>query len=140
MPKANVTLRNAPTERTIYVRMEGKLDAASMREFADEYRKITDSYAGGPHYVLADMRGMVPAQPEVAQMLGSAIGYARSRGVKLCAHVSDDTVQRLQAARLARQNAVGDGVTVECVSPEEAERVLRERRDRDRSEKKRSVG
>jgi hypothetical protein len=45
-----------------------------------------------------------------------------------CAHVSDVTVTRLQAGRIARQASEGDDVTIDCVSIEEAERALRERR------------
>lgn len=132
MSRASYNVRNVPAARTIYVRMSGRFDISTMRAFCDEYRAATDSYAAGAHYVLADMRGMVPAQPEVGLMLGSTIGYARARGVRCCAHVSDDTVQRLQAARLARQNATGDDVTIEVSSVEEGERVIRERRDADR--------
>ncbi len=132
MSRASFSVRNAPAERTIYVRMTGRFDISTMRALCDEYKTVTNTYAGGPHYVLADMRGMVPAQPEVGLMLGSTIGYGRARGVRLCAHLSDDTVQRLQAARLARQNSTGDDVTVEVRSVEEGEKLLRERRERDR--------
>jgi hypothetical protein len=132
MPRATFSVRNAPAERTIHVRMSGKFDISAMRAFCDEYKTATDSYASAPHYVLADMRGMVPAGPEVSLIFGSTIGYARARGVRCCAHLSDDTVQRLQAARLARQNATGDDVTIDVSSVEEGERVIREQRERER--------
>jgi len=132
MPKASFSVRNVPANRTVYVRMSGKFDIATMRALCDQYRAVTDTYAGGPHYVLADMRGMLPALPEVGLMLGSAIGHGRAHGVRLCAHLSDDTVQRLQVARLARQSTPRDDVTVDVISLEEGERLIREHRDRDR--------
>ena len=132
MSRASFTVRNVPADRTIHIRMSGRFDISTMRAFCDQYKAVTDTYAKGAHYVIADMRGMVPAQPEVGLMLGSAIGYARARGVRLCAHLSDDTVQRLQAARLARQSTPGDDVTVDVASLEEAARVIAEHREQER--------
>ena len=132
MSRASFSVKNVPADRTIYVRMTGKFDISTMRAFCDEYKAATNTYSSKTHYVLADMRGMVPAQPEVGLMLGSAIGYARTHGVRACAHLSDDTVQRLQAARLARQSTPGDDVTVDVSSLEEGEKVIREYRERDR--------
>ncbi len=101
-----------------------------MKEWAEAYKAATDSYGGGKHLVLADMRGLKPATPEVAEIMGEAIGYARSRGVACCAHLSDSSIQRLQTARLAREASPHDDVTTDVVSPEEAERVLEEARAR----------
>ncbi len=101
-----------------------------MKEWADAYIAATDAYAGGPHLVLADMRGLKPAGPESAEIMGNAIAYARTRGVACCAHLSDSTIQRLQTARLAREASPHDDVTTDVVSPEEAERVLEEARVR----------
>jgi ATP-dependent helicase YprA (DUF1998 family) len=108
--------------------MEGKFDARTMREFADEYVKATETYQGKAHVVLADMRGMLPLQPEVAHIMGQGIGFGRANGAKRCAHLSDDTIQRLQAARIARLSSPNDTVTVDVVSLEEAEAVLVEAR------------
>jgi hypothetical protein len=119
---------NQVRRRTILTRMSGHFTEAEMRGWADTYRAVTDSYEGRPHLVLADMRGMLPCAPRVAEIMMEAIGYARQRGVACCAHISDLTVTRLQAARLARQASEGDDVTIECVSLEEAGQVLRERR------------
>jgi hypothetical protein len=80
--------------------------------------------------VIADMRGMKPMDPTVANMLGAEIHYARRHGVVLCAHVSDHTVQRLQARNIARQNSPSDDVTVDVASAEEAMKVLDEARSR----------
>jgi hypothetical protein len=74
--------------------------------------------------VVADMRGMKTLHPS-AELMGAEIGYARRHGAVLCAHISDNTVQGLQAARVARQNSTTDDVTVDVDSPEEAERVVR---------------
>lgn len=101
-----------------------------MKEWAEAYVAATDAYAGGHHLVLADMRGLKPAGPEAAQIMGNAIGYARARGVACCAHLSDSTISRLQAARLAREASPSDDVTTDVVSFDEAERVLDEARAR----------
>ena len=81
---------------------------------------------GAKHMVIADMRGMKPLHPPVAKLLGEAIGYGRRNGAVLCAHVSDHTVQRLQAARVARENSPTDDITVDVSSVAEAERVVSE--------------
>jgi hypothetical protein len=127
--KPQFTVRNVLNDRTIYIRLKGRFSAKEMRDFANEYKRVTDTYGGASHLVLADMRGMVPTRPEVGQILASAIHYARDRGVYCCAHVSDDSVQRLQAARLARRSA-SDEVTVDVVSEDEARAVLNEARGR----------
>jgi hypothetical protein len=119
---------NDPARRTIRVRMEGQFDATSMRRFAEDYVKATAEYAGREHVVLADMRGMLPSQPEVEQLFGDAIGFGRRHGAIRCAHLSDDTVQRLQAARLGRLASPRDDVTIDVISLEEAELVLAEAR------------
>lgn len=123
-------VKNDPEKRTIYVRMSGFMREDEMKEWAEAYKAATDSYGGGKHLVLADMRGLKPATPEVAEIMGEAIGYARSRGVACCAHLSDSSIQRLQTARLAREASPHDDVTTDVVSPEEAERVLEEARAR----------
>jgi hypothetical protein len=121
-------VRNQLRRRTIVTRMSGHFGESDMRAWAEEYKRATDAYGGKPHLVLADMRGMLTCAPDVAAMMMEAIGYARRRGVVCCAHISDMTVTRLQAARIARQASDGDDVTIDCVSPEEADEVLREKR------------
>ena len=66
----------------------------------------------------------------MAKVLGEEIFHARRNGVVLCVHISDDTVQRLQALRVARQNSVTDDDTVDVSSAEEAVRVCDEYRGR----------
>lgn len=111
-------------KRTSYTRITGVLDEADVRAWAKEYReRSTALYRGRRHMVIADMRGMRALSVKVAEIMGQEIGHARRHGVVLCAHISDDTVQRLQAARLARQNAAQDDLTVDCATLEEAERV-----------------
>ncbi len=128
--KAEFVVRNEVAKRTIFTSMKGVFRAEDMREWAKKYRQATELYGGRSHLVIADMRGMKAAHPSVAAILGEEIGYARKHGVALCAHVSDDTVQRLQVARLARQNSADDDVTVDVSSLEEAERACDEVRDR----------
>lgn len=126
--KPRFEISDAGEERTIRVRMIGQFDLRTMQEFALEYRRVSRVYAGTPHMVLADMRGSQPSSPEVAKLLGETIEFSRQNGVVCCAHLSDDTVQRLQAARLARQITISSDITFDVVSLEEAERVLAEKR------------
>lgn len=113
--------------RVIRVRMSGMIRPDEMREFDAAYRAATDAMHQAKHVVIADMRGFRPAEPASAQIFKEALSYARSRGVALCAHVSDSTIQRLQVARLARDASPGDNVTVDVVSVDEAEVLLTER-------------
>lgn len=122
------SVRNDPAKRTIYIRMAGFLEEPQLRKLVELYREATASYRGQAHLVLADMRGMQIASMEMARLFGDAIGEARKLGVACCAHLSTSTVQKLQAARLAREHSPGDDVTVNVVSLEEAEKVLEEAR------------
>lgn len=119
---------NDVEKRTIRLRMSGFMREDEMREWAEAYIAATDSYGGGKHLVLADMRGLKPADPKAAEIMGKAIGEARAKGVARCAHISDSTIARLQAARLAREASPGDDVTIDVVSLDEAEQVLDEAR------------
>jgi hypothetical protein len=115
-----------PSRHLIRVRMAGVMTFEAMKGFCDEYAEATDKFAGKPHVVLADMRGMRTLPNDLAEMFQATIGAARARGVVLCAHVSDQTVTRLQAGRLARQATPGDDVTIDCDSVEEALAVCRD--------------
>lgn len=126
--KGSFKFTNSPEEHTVRIRMKGEFDAGAMEDFAREYRRICASYGGRPHLVLADMRGTAPIAPDAAAILGEVIAYSRQNGVCCCAHLSDDTVQKLQAARLGRMCSEHDDLTIHVVSVEEAERVLSEAR------------
>lgn len=117
-------------ERTIRLRLSGDFDVVTMQQFLDDYKRLSQPLAGSPHLILADLRGMNPTSPEVAAILGRAIEYSRSAGVVCCAHLSDDTVTQLQAARLGRKSSPQSDVTVDVASREEAERLLDEVRAR----------
>ncbi|HEX3777361.1 MAG TPA: hypothetical protein VHV51_22965 [Polyangiaceae bacterium] len=124
--KAEFEIKNDDVRRVVYVRMTGTFDEAAMHAWARAYRaQGTALHAGKRHMVIADMRGMKTMHPSLAAIMGAEIGYARRHGVVLCAHVSDNTVQGLQAARVARQNSASDDVTVDVDSLDEAERVVR---------------
>lgn len=121
---AEYEVKADPVQRTVFVRMRGIFDEATMREWCKSYREQgTEAMRGKNHIVIADMRGMKTVHPTIAALMGAEIGYARRNGAVLCIHISDDTVQRLQAARIARQNSPGDDITVDCDSLEEAQRV-----------------
>ncbi len=116
--------------RTVHMAMSGIYDEETMRAACQEMKEATKKFRGQEHIYLADMRGMKTPHPQVAALLGEGIGWCRRNGVVFCAHISDDTVQRLQALRLARQAAQNDSQTVDCSTIEEARRVLGEVRDR----------
>jgi hypothetical protein len=118
------SVRNDPLRRTIYVRFTGLLRRSEVEAWAAEYRRLTDAYGGKRHVVYADMRGLAPLDQESAGILGDAIAYARRRGVRACVHLSDSTVQRLQAARIARDASPDDDVTIDVDSEAEAESTL----------------
>jgi hypothetical protein len=124
--KANFSVTNNVGERIIRVRMLGEFDSRTMLRFVEEYRRVSDGYSGRRHMILADMRGTVPIAAEPAAILGEAIAHSRRNGVVRCAHLSDDTVQKLQASRLGRSISGHDRATVEVISVDEAERVLAE--------------
>ncbi|MFT3925385.1 MAG: hypothetical protein QM778_22800 [Myxococcales bacterium] len=126
--KKESEIRTDKARMTVYVKMAGVFSMEDMVDWAAEYRKATDSFHDRPHLVLADMRGMKPTHPDVAAVLGAEIGYARQHGCVRCAHLSDDTVQRLQTSRVARMASPGDDVTVVVSSLQEGERVLEEAR------------
>jgi hypothetical protein len=119
---------NVKSLRTVHLVMTGLLSDEEMAAFTREFCAATDSYGGQPHLVLADMRGLKTLSPAAGKVLGDAIGYARSHGVVRCAHLADHSITRLQTARLARQASPTDDVTIDCVSLEEAERLLSEER------------
>ncbi|HET6345829.1 MAG TPA: hypothetical protein VFH51_12910 [Myxococcota bacterium] len=121
-------IRRDKQAQTIYFQVTGSIDLATMKQIDAEYRRATDAFYDRQHVVLADMRGLQPMVEEVASVLGGMIGYGRAHGAVRCAHLSDHVVQKLQAARLARQSTPGDTVTVDVVSVQEAERVLDEAR------------
>ena len=77
--------------------MTGLFSETEMMAAAAELRRQTDAMEGRRYIVVADMRGMKTVHPAIARHMGEAIRYQRERGCVLCVHVSDDTVQRLQA-------------------------------------------
>lgn len=117
-------------DRTIRLRMSGLFDLDAMDRFYEDYKRKSSTYAGTPHLILADLRGMSPSSPEVAARLGEVIEYSRQIGAVCCAHLSDDTVTQLQAARLGRMASPHSDVSVDVVSRDEAEKVLSEARGR----------
>lgn len=117
-------VKNDLKRRIVYIRLSGLFDEETLRPWCEVYRrKATAPYKDRRHIVIADMRGMKTVRPNVAALFGAEIGYARAHGTVLCVHVSDDTVQRLQAARIARQSSPSDDVTIDVDSVEEAERT-----------------
>jgi hypothetical protein len=123
------TNANLP-ERILSLSLSGIFSEEEMRSFVAAYRAATDQFRGAKHMVIADMRGMKPLHRHIAKILGDEIGYARRNGVVLCVHLSDHAIQRLQAARVARENSPNDDVTVDVTSADEANRVIDERRSR----------
>jgi hypothetical protein len=127
-PKFEISAARA--ERTLRLRLSGDFDAGTMTQFVEEYKRLSSPFAGSPHLVLADFRGMNPTSVEVATILGEVIEYSRTAGVVCCAHLTDDTVTQLQTARLGRASSPHSDVTFDVASREEGERLLSEVRSR----------
>lgn len=115
------------TRRLITFRASGTVTVDDLRGLIDEAKWATDGFRGEPHMVFADMRGMVPMSPEGTKLFVELVKYSRERGCILCAHLSDSSIARLQANRLAREASPYDDITVNVVSVEEAERVITEK-------------
>ena len=120
-----VTINRA--RRTILFRATGTLTIDELRKILEEAKRATNGFRGEPHVVLADMRGIATLSPEGAAIFSEVIRYGRSRGTVCCVHLSDSSVARLQANRLAREVSPYDDITVNVVSIEEAERVIEEK-------------
>jgi hypothetical protein len=128
MGSALYSVRNDTSERTLYLQMEGFFEENEMKAFVQLFLEASESYAGKPHLVLADMRELQISSLDVSKLLGDAIGKARQQGVTCCAHLTSSTVVKMQVARLAREHSHGDDATVNVSSLEEANKVLAEAR------------
>jgi hypothetical protein len=113
--------------KTIVFRASGNISLEEMKQIFEEAKWATDTLKGGAHIVLADLRGMAPLSPAVGQIMGDFIKYGREHGTICCVHLSDSSIARLQAARLAREVSPYDDITLNVVSIEEAERVVQEK-------------
>ena len=123
-------VKNDRRKRTIYIRATGNMPPEELRAWSRDYKAATDTYRGQPHLVLADLRGLGVLPPEGAAIVGETLEYARKRGVRRCAHLSNSSIVRLQTRRLAREASGHDDVTVDVVSPGEADRLLEEERQK----------
>jgi hypothetical protein len=112
---------------TITFRASGVLTVEDMKNVFEETKRATDSFRGQPHLVLADMRGLAPLSPEATGIFGEVIRYGRTHGTICCVHLSDSSIARLQANRLAREASPYDDITVNVVSMEEAAKVIDEK-------------
>jgi hypothetical protein len=121
-------ISNKKSVKTVYFRAEGRVDEAALREILTKAVEVIDSYHDEKHLILADLRGLKPLAPKAAAVLGELIGYGRQHGSAYCVHLSDDTVARLQARRVAREVSAQDDGTIDVASLEEAEKVLAELR------------
>jgi hypothetical protein len=122
-------ITNNTAQRTITIRLSGHVSDEEIIACGKEGRRATDTYAGRPHLVLADMRGMTAASAQGTTIMYEVIAYMRRRGVACCVHLADSAIARMQALRIAREaSPPGADVTIEAVSIEEAEIVLEEQR------------
>jgi hypothetical protein len=115
-----------PVRRTITLRVSGTLALEEAKKARQELVGNIDQFKDGEHIILADLRGMAPVSQEVAAILGEVIKYGRERGTALCVHLSDSSIMRLQAGRLAREADPKDKVTINVVSLDEADKVIDE--------------
>jgi hypothetical protein len=114
-------------QRTIAFRARGTIKASELSAVLQEAKWAMDQLASGEHIVLADLRGMAPLSPEAQAIFGEVIRYGREHGTALCIHLSDSSIAKLQASRLARDVSPQDKITINVVSLEEAERLIEER-------------
>jgi hypothetical protein len=112
--------------RLVVFRAQGTISVEELKQVRQEAIRATDAFRGEPHIVLADMRGMATMSPEATQVFADIIRYGREHGVVRCAHLSDSSIARLQAQRLAREASTYDDITVNVISLEEAERMIDE--------------
>jgi hypothetical protein len=112
---------------TIIFRVSGTITMDELKKMLDEATWATDGFKGEPHIVLADLRGMAPLSQQAGAMMGEFIKYGRTHGTICCVHLSDSSISRLQAARLAREASPYDDITINVVSIEEADRVVQEK-------------
>jgi hypothetical protein len=112
--------------RTITFRANGTLTLEEAKMALEEAKWATHQFGGGEHIVLADMRGILPMAPDVAAVFGEVIRYGRAHGTALCVHLSDSSIAKLQASRIARESSPGDDVTINVVSLDEAEKLVEE--------------
>jgi hypothetical protein len=113
--------------RTIRFRATGSLTPEEMRQIRDEATWGFEQLKGGDHIVLADMRGMAAMSPAVANLFGELIKEGRAKGTVCCLHLSDSSIARLQAARLAREASTFDDITTNVISIDEAEKMIDEK-------------
>src|SRR4051794_16748428 len=82
-----IKLTNHVQLRTIRFAATGTITEEELEQVAGEARKMSQSYAGRKHLILADIRGMKVASNKVAERLGELIAYQRANGVSLCVHL-----------------------------------------------------
>jgi hypothetical protein len=123
-----IKVKNNSTLLTVTIIMNGTVTDDELVVATQEMKKISESYRGKPHLVLADIRGLKPLSAHATTLLYNAMAHSRRHGVKCCVHLSDSAIARMQAARVAREATAGDDETIEVVSLEEAEEVLKEQR------------
>jgi hypothetical protein len=110
----------------ITFRASGSISVDELQQISADGRLLIDAFRNEPHIVLADMRGLPPLNEERQKIFGEMIRYDRERGCILCVHLSDSSIARLQQARIAREASTYDDVTVNVISPEEAEKLINE--------------
>jgi hypothetical protein len=125
------------TKRVITFRASGNLTHEDMKKVYDDAVWATDGFKGTPHMVLADIRGMGAMSQESGKIFSDIIRYGREHGTICCVHLSDTSISKLQASRLAREVNPSDDCTVNVVSIDEAEKVIQEKQS-EMDQKKRS--
>lgn len=84
--------------------LEGYFRVEEMQRFAAELRDATDSLAGRPIKIKADLRTFKPASPEAADMIRRVQEYGLRSGVTRVAEVVESQLVALQLNRIARES------------------------------------
>jgi hypothetical protein len=116
--------------RILRIRLAGGIGAEQMQAIAAALSQATSEFRGKKFMVTVDSRGLRPLHPHLAKIFCEVIAHGRKSGCALCVHLSDYTVERLNAHHLARENSVTDDFSVDVSSESEAERVTEEARAR----------
>lgn len=93
------------TSRVLNIRLWGFWDGELAKKFTGEFEKQVQeaSAAGTGWYVLADITRFPPQFPEIQRFLTEAMGMAKTHGMKKAARIVDNTITKLQIARLSKE-------------------------------------
>jgi len=93
------------TRRVLQIRLWGLWDAELAKNFVGEFEKTVQEIGatGKQWYILADITRFPPQFSEIQQFLTKAMGMTKTYGMKKAARIVDNTITKLQIARLSEE-------------------------------------